>query len=468
MMNSPGKTGGPTAAICAFAAGLRHADVVEHDRSSVRRHFLDTLGAMIAGASGTPSRIAASVLAENGCSGNIPVPGFARPTDRLTAAYLGGASAHGLELDDGFRAGSVHPGAPVIPAVLAAAFGSGASGERVSAAIAVGYELTTRIAAAGHPGSRNRGFHNTSIAGELGAAGAVGSLLGMDADPIEHALAIAASSAAGLFAFLQGGGEIKRLHPGMAAREGLYAALLARAGMTGPRAVLEGRDGFFQAYSGSAKLGLLTEGLDPGAGLNVGRCYMKPYACCRHIHPAIDGVIDIIADEKLAAQDIEGIEAGTYAIAAEHAHGSWADMASAQLSYQYCVAIAARKARVDIADFATASLGDAETAALARRIDVLVDPEREASYPGSRSARLAVRTRDGRRFETLIDEPRGSAKYPLSDDQVTAKFLTLARPPLGGESAEAIVRLVGTLDALPHIDVLIGRTSPSAAEQCAA
>lgn len=461
-MGSPGTGGGPTAALCAFAAGLRHADLTDHDRRSVRRHLLDTLGAMIAGASGTPSRIAAGVLAENGCSGDVPVPGFARRTDRLTAAYLGGASAHGLELDDGFRAGSVHPGAPVIPAVLAAAYGTGVSGARVSAAIAVGYELTTRIAAAGHPGSRNRGFHNTSITGVLGATAAVGSLLGMDTNAIEHALGIAASSACGLFAFLQGGGQIKRLHPGMAAREGLYAALLARAGMTGPRSVLEGRDGFFQAYSGSAKLALLIDGLDPSEGLNVGRCYMKPYACCRHIHPAIDGVINILAAEALPAAEIERIEAGTYAIASEHAHGSWGDMATAQLSYQFCVATAARRARVDIADFDDAALTDEATQSLARRIAVSVDPEREASYPASRSAGVAVLARDGRRFETLIDEPRGSAKYPLSDEQVAAKFLTLAGPVLGGGGAEALVRLVGRLEDLAGLEALIDGAAPRA------
>lgn len=460
-MTSSAETGrGPTAALCAFAADLRHADLTEHDRSSVRRHLLDTLGATIAGASGTPSRIAAGVLAENGCAGDVPVPGFGERTDRLTAAYLGGASAHGLELDDGFRAGSVHPGAPVIPAVLAAAYGSGMSGERVATAIAVGYELTTRIAAAGHPGSRNRGFHNTSIAGVLGAAGAVGSLLGLDADRIEQAIGIAASSAGGLFAFLQGGGEIKRLHPGMAAREGLYAALLARAGMTGPRGVLEGHDGFLQAYSGSPKLALLTDGLDAAAGLNVGRCYMKPYACCRHIHPAIDGIIDLVAEWKLAADEIERIEAGTYAIAAEHARGSWTDIASAQLSYQFCVATAARKGRVDIADFAAPSLGDPATDALARRIDVAIDPEREASYPANRSAGVSVTTRDGRRFATLIDEPRGSAKYPLSDAEVAAKFLALARPVLGSEGADAVVALTGRLERLPDADELLARTAP--------
>lgn len=468
-MTSPTATfSGPTAALCRFAAGLRHVDLTEHDRNSVRRHLLDTLGSTIAGAAGTPSRIAAAVLAENGCGGDVPVPGFSQRTDRLTAAYLGGASAHGLELDDGFRAGSVHPGAPVIPAILAAAYGTGMSGERVSAAIAVGYELTTRIAAAGHPGSRNRGFHNTSIAGVLGAAAAVGSLLGMDADRIEHALGIAASSAGGLFAFLQGGGEIKRLHPGMAAREGLYAALLARAGITGPRGVLEGRDGFFQAYSGSAKLELLTDGLDPMAGLNVGRCYMKPYACCRHIHPAVDGIINLVAEHGLDAAEIDCIKAGTYAIAAEHAHGSWTDMASAQLSYQFCVATAALKARVDLEDFAAPALDDSATDGLARRVEVAVDPEREASYPGNRSAGVAALMRDGRRFETLIDEPRGSAKYPLSDAEVTAKFLALARPVLGSDGADAVVALTGRLEALPSADDLVAATAPKAGTRLAA
>lgn len=452
---------GPTAALARFSAGLLCQDLNPHDLRSVKRHLLDTLGAMIAGASSPATRIAGGLLSELEGGGEVPVPGQRGGRSRLWSAYLGGASAHGLELDDGYRAGSVHPGAPVIPAVLAAAWRTGTSGAQAAAAIAVGYELVTRIAEAAHPGSRQRGFHNTSITGVLGAAGAVSSVLHLDADRLEHALGMAASSAAGLFAFLQGGGEIKRLHPGFAAREGLFAAFLARDGMTGPRGVLEGPDGFLQAYSGTANRAALTADLEGGAerGLNVGRCYMKPYACCRHIHPAIDGVMRIISGQNVSPDAIARIEARTYGIAAEHAKGSWDDMASAQLSYQFCVATAARKGRVGIEDFAEAALRDPGTLALCDRIAVEIGAESERTYPRLRSAEVTVVTNDGRRLDQFVDEPRGSSRHPLDDEEVTAKFMSLAVPVIGEAAAMRVHALVFALETLESVDPLIEATA---------
>ena len=273
----------PTRLLAVFAAGLRYDDLTDAERRAAGRHLLDTIGACLSGASSRPTRLAAGLADEIGRTGNVPVPGLPGRYDVLTSAWLCGTSAHGLEVDDGYRAGSVHPGAVVVPAVLAAAFGQGMSGERMIAAIAVGYEFSTRLAEAIHPASRLRGFHNTPVVGVLAAAAAVGSLRGQSADCIEQGLGIAASSAAGLFAFLTNGGEIKRLHAGFAAREGLQAALLAERGMTGPTGVLESADGFFQAYGGQP----ITEGPPPAPGRRVPQhhpllsqalCLLPPYS----------------------------------------------------------------------------------------------------------------------------------------------------------------------------------------------
>lgn len=450
---------GPTRQFAEFAAGLRHADLDEIERHAAARHLLDTLGACIAGSTSDVSRIAQGLVAEIGGGGAVPVPGFGGRYDRPTAAWLAGACAHGLEVDDGYRAGSVHPGAVVVPALIAAAAGASTSGERVLAALAVGYEFSTRIAEAMHPASRERGFHNTPVAGVLAAAAAVGSLRGHDAETIERALGIAASSAAGLFAFLEGGGEIKRLHAGFAAREGLMAALLAERGMTGPKGVLEGKDGFFQAYSGVRPAAALTEGLWPRsgrAGLNVTRCYVKPYACCRHIHPAIDAVLDVLASEGVEADEVDRVDAATYGIAARHALSGWADMASAQLSYQFCVATAMRHNEVSISRFDAASRADPLTNAWCARIHVALDDECEATYPSLRSARVTVALKDGRRFGRFIDEPSGSARHPLSDERLVAKFRALAVPVIGAERTERAVGAVFALAALDDVDGLIG------------
>lgn len=455
---------GATAALSNFIATLHYDNLKVPEQLAVKRHLLDTLGAAIAGSQSAPAQIAAVALADLDETGTVPVPGRADSWSRLSAAYLMGASAHGLELDDGFRAGSVHPGAPVIPAVLAAAWGQRTDGRSIAGAICVGYEVVTRLAAAAHPASRNRGFHNTSIAGVFGAAAAVARLYGFDARRCEQTLGIAASSAAGLFAFLRGGGEIKRLHPGMAAREGLFAAHLARRGMTGPHSVLEIEDGFLQAFANGAGSERIAEGLGGGRpdSLNITRCYLKPYACCRHIHPALDAIIDVVAREQIAPRDIETIHSGTYAIAAEHGHGSWSEMASAQMSYQFCTATAALRGRIDIDDFKPEALKEPDVLALCRKVTVGVNEQCQKEYPNLRSAHVAVTMKDGRQFKRYIDEPSGSARHPMSDGQVQDKFDRLAAPVIGAQQAAAVRKLVWSLDTLDAADQLLTTARPAA------
>jgi 2-methylcitrate dehydratase PrpD len=450
---------GPTARIAAFVADLSYDDLSVAERHAVARHLLDTLGACIAGSQAAAATIAADLLAELLPPGNVPVPGLSRRWDVFSAAYLAGAGAHGLEVDDGYRAGSVHPGTVIIPALLAIGSAHAIDGRRLTAGIAAGYEVTTRIAETIHPESRRRGFHNTPVAGVIGVAAAASVALGLAKPKVEHALGIAASSAGGLFAFLEGGGEIKRLHPGFAAREGIFAALLAKRGMTGPLGVLEGKDGFQQAFSGRTDRdpsdGLVVGGATP---LNITRCYMKPYACCRHIHPAIDAVLRLIRREGLTATDIERIKVGTYAIAAAHAAGSWNDMASAQLNYLFCVATALRHSAVSIGHFEKANLNDPATNDLCRRIAVTVDAECEDTYPATRAARVVLTLKDGRRLAEFVDEPSGSARYPLSDDEVSAKFHMLVTPVLGPQAAERLAAMVWSFEKLATTAALLEAT----------
>src|SRR5262249_41643376 len=120
---------GATSALVDFVAGLSHRSLDAEVRHYARRHFLDTVGVMISGAEGDVATRAESAIAVVRGGGRIPVPGRARRADLLDAAFLGGTAAHGIELDDGYRQGSVHPGCAVVPAVLAVGYDMGASGE---------------------------------------------------------------------------------------------------------------------------------------------------------------------------------------------------------------------------------------------------------------------------------------------------------------------------------------------------
>src|SRR6266508_3498770 len=289
--------GSTTAAVVEFVSELRYATIPDEARHYARRHLLDTVGVMIAGAAGDVATRAEAVLATVRPAGRIPVPGRARRADLIDAAFLGGTAAHGIELDDGYRQGSVHPGCVVVPAVLALGYDRRITGKALIEAVVAGYEADIAIGRACHPDLRQRGFHPAAAVGVFGSAMAAGKLRGLAADELANALGIAASSAAGLFAFVNGGADIKRLHAGHASREGLQAALLAAQGVQGPPGVIEARDGFMQAFAfGRGKARPIE--LPPPFGITD--CYIKPYACCRHIQPAVEALIGLANDEKIA------------------------------------------------------------------------------------------------------------------------------------------------------------------------
>ena len=450
---------GPTRQLAEFVAGLELAKIDPFARRAATRHLIDTTGAMIAGAGQAATLSVERAFAAAGPGGGtVAVPGVARRYDALNAAYVGGTSGHGLELDDGNRAGSVHPGTVVVPAALSLGASLGSSGADVLRAVVAGYEAMCRIAAAAHPRARWRGFHNTGITGVFGAAAAASVLLGFDADATENAFGIAGSSASGLFTFLAGG-DVKRTHPGHAAREGIMAALLTASGLAGPRGVLEFKEGFFGAYAGGdtgekdyREIDLLSVGDNhPRSRLAVANCYMKPHACCRHIHSAIDAVLDIAGTDGVAADDVATVTVGTYAVAASHAAVGWSEMTTAQMSFPFVVATAMVRGHVGLHDFGEADRADPAVIALTRRIEIGVDPQCDTDYPRLRAAKVAVTTRDGRRFERYVPEPYGAASNPLSDAALETKFMDLATPRIGGERARAGLDRLWTLETLPEI-----------------
>ncbi len=446
---------GPTAVLAGFLAGLRLEDVDDFALHAARRHVIDTMAALIAGAEQEVTGVAERVLARVHGTGAVPVPGFAARYDLLTAAYLGGTAGHGLELDDGYRSGSVHPGTVVVPAAWAMAAARGASGADLLLAVIAGYEACCRVAAAAHPRSRLRGFHNTGIAGVFGAAAAAGSLLGFDAGLMEAALGTASSSAAGLFSFLAGG-DVKRTHPGHAAREGILAALLTAEGLAAPKGVLEFKDGFFHAFSGGdvdyAAIDILRSGDNNArSAFTIANCYMKPYACCRHIHSAIDGVLHIVAAQDLAPEDVKRMDFGTYGVAASHAAVGWTEMTTAQMSFPFVIAATLVRRRASLHEFGTAERADARILAQTGKVHVHVDAECDADYPRKRAAKTRIETRDGRVFEHYMPEPYGAASNPLTDAALEEKFLGLAAPVLGDVRAQAVLVELWRIDTLESV-----------------
>ena len=428
---------GASEAVVSFVSELRFGALSDEVRHYARRHLLDTVGVMIAGAGGEVATRAEAMLAAVRPSGRIPVPGRGRRADLIDATFLGGTAAHGIELDDGFRQGSVHPGCVVVPAVLALGYERRISGAKLIEALVAGYEAEIAIGRACHPDLRQRGFHPAAAVGVFGAVMAAGKLRGLPHDQLANALGIAASSAAGLFAFVNGGADIKRLHAGHASREGLQAALLAEQGVEGPPGVLEAHDGFLQAFAFGRDRKPRAVVLPPKVPFGITDCYIKPYPCCRHIQPAVEALIGILRDENLAPEQVERIDVATYRIAAEHAETGWDDFASAQLSFPYLLGLALKFRGIKFEHFEAAVRRDPDFAAIARKISISAPPEIDRLYPQLRPARVTVTSGRGT-FTRQADEALGSRIVPLDDAGLRAKFMGLVAPILGTDAADEL------------------------------
>jgi 2-methylcitrate dehydratase PrpD len=349
-------------------------------------------------------------------------------------ALIEGTAAHAVEVDDIFRDGIYHPGAPTIAA--ANAF----SEELPLRAIVVGYEISTRIGAAMGK-AHYKHWHNTGTIGSFGAAAAAAEAIQLDRRRFAHALATVATFAAGLQQAFRMDSMSKPLHAGRAAEAGVTAALMAREGVTGSLDVMVG----FAAAMGNNpdwEKGLATLGKD----FHITRMTFKNHACCGHTFAAIDGVLELKKRMNIRPDDIEKVEVATYRAGLEVAHYEEPRTpAEGRFSLKYVVASALTHGSVRLAAFSPERLNDAATKALMQKTSVALDPELEAAFPAKRAARVAIRAR-GRREEWLQPTRIGDPDAPLSDRMLEEKYYELVSPVLGEAKARELLERLWRLE----------------------
>jgi 2-methylcitrate dehydratase PrpD len=409
-----------------------------------RRLLLDHLSSAVVGACTDVARAVRGVVADMYPGSDASVVGGCR-SSAAGAALANGSAAHALDIDDGYTPGSVHPCAPTLPAVLAAAESSGADAGTVLRAVATAVEVTCRIARSAHPATREAGFHNTALAGVFGAAAGVCVVLGVDRPTVASALGVAGSHSGGLFEFLGSGGEVKRLHAGKAARDGLLSVHLARRGVTGPARVLEGTNGYFHAFARERwRPDALLDGL--GTRWALHDTYVKVYPCCRHLHSAVDALLDLRTEHDLDPGTVTAVRVETYSVAAEHAHKRFATHLEAQMSLPYAVAVSLLDGQVGMAQFDAAHRTSPAVSELAERVEVVASAEFDSRYPRERPARVTVRRAGRPDLCREVDQPRGEPSRRLADKELVAKFQQLAGPVLGSERADRVVEAVWAFD----------------------
>lgn len=454
------------ATLARWAAEQARTGLPESVREHMRRMILDHLGGVVASSVGEVSRaVGTHVLRQYG-EGPATAIGLGKTT-ALGAAVLNGTNGHGIEADDGYTPGSFHPTSVILPAVFAVAQERNLKAEQVLLAAAIGMEVGCRIAAAGHPATRRNHFHNTPIAGVFGAAAATAVLLGLEEEGIANALGIAGSHASGLFEFLGQSAEVKRLHPGKAARDGIASADLAAAGLTGPTTILEGPDGYFSAYAGVEGEHWFKDRLLEGLGESwfVLGTYIKPYPCCRHLHGAIDAVLELRNKHNIDWRHVSKIHVGTFSIAAGHNGSDVETMMGAQLSMQYTLAVALKSGGVTLQDFMADERQDQDLHTIMRTVTVETDAAADAAYPRvGRPAEVTITLEDGTRYSHRVEQPYGESSNPMSNADLVHKVRALAVPVIGTEGAEQLIKSAWEfedLNFLDDIDRLVRAVEPA-------
>jgi 2-methylcitrate dehydratase PrpD len=377
------------------------------------------------------------------------------------AALVNGTASHTVEFDDIYRYAVYHPGCPTIAAALAAAQANGATMDQLLRAIVAGYEVSCRIGVAVQP-SHYDFWHTTGTVGTFGAAAAVAVLLGCDETRTAHALATAATMAAGLQQAFRGEGMSKPLHPGHAAEAGALAAMAAARGMTGALDVLHGPAGFAAATSeDTGKWDKALAGI--GKPYAVMDMTVKNHGCCGHIFAALDAVRDLQREHGFTAEEVEAVAVGGYRATKEVCDRPEARTEQeCRFSTQFTVATMLLHGGVRLAAFVPERLTDPAIRALMGKVTVAVDPECAAAFPAKRSAKVEIRLRDGRVLRRHQHTRKGDPDAPLTDQDLSDKFLELASEAIGRTAAEALLAQLWEGSSVPGIVPLLGRQARAA------
>ena len=427
-----------------------------------KRAVIDWCAATAPGSVIQPASGLVRALSEDIGRGNARLFPSGTPATMRGAAVINAAASHTVEFDDIFRDAIFHPATVVVSPALAAAESENVSGEDFLRAVIVGYEISTRIALV-MGRTHYRYWHNTATNGSFGAVAAVATILKLDRDGIANAIGLVGTMAAGLQQAFRSDSHTKPMHGAHAAETGVLCAQAAAHGVTGTLDILEGEVGYGAAMSEDCDWSIATAGL--GTDYNITRMTTKNHGCCGHAFAAIDAAQAVCEAHGIGAADITGISIGGYSATVDICSGTeHRTPFEGKFSVPYLVATAITHGSVRMDAFSEARLNDPATAALAKKVVLHLDEDSDARFPFHRTARITIETTDGRRLEHFQPDRKGDPEMPLSDDEISAKYMELAAPVAGEPEARALLEALWSLETFGAVrDLPIGRPLSAAA-----
>ena len=441
----------PTRRLSDYIAGAPGQALPPAVMAKARQHILDTLAAMISGTQLPPGRLAIAYAAKFGGARQCSIVGTPLRTSPVNAALGNGMLAHADETDDSHAPSRTHPGCAVIPAALAMAESVRANGEQLIRAVVLGYDVAARVNYAVGPdayAATSRSTH--SLGGAFGAGAAAGALLGLDARQVRHMLSFCAQQASGIGSHVRDQDHVEKAFDfgGMPARNGVTAATMVAAGMTGVEDVFSGERNFFEALAPEPGPQLLCEGL--GETFEILETNIKKWPVGSPAQAALDAVTALIESDGIEAQDVESIEVQLPGRSTRTVDNA----AMPSINVQHLIAMLLIDRTLSFGSIHDETrLEDPRILALRQNITLLPSEELAQARP-RRQAIVIVRTPDGRVFSKRTFAVRGTPDNPMSQVEVEAKALDLIAPVLGPACGREIVEAVAKLESVPDVTAL--------------
>jgi len=428
-----------TAQLISFVCHLDPARLPDAALRHATRCVLDLIGVAIAGTRAPMSEISARFGYEQFAPGDCTVIGARQPLGVCGATWVNGTFASALDMDDGNRMAMGHPGANVIPAALAVAEQTRATGREFLAAIVAGYEVAIRASAARVAWYKDK-LYSTGIWGVFGATAAAAKLLEFDEATLQSALGTAGSHGPFPPGGLQANHAMVKEVIAWSGMTGVAAALLAPRGFIGPPDILD--------YSGRWDAAALVDGL--GSQYAIANTYFKPYAVCRWAHAAVDAALALKKQHHLQVAEIEKIRVASFWEVTRLVNYAPSNTVAAQFSIPFALALALTYDQIMPEQVNDANLRDPTVVALARKVEVVVDDELNRQFPAKTMARVTIETPRGA-FQMTVEYPRGNPENPLSDAELATKFRALAAPIVGDDACDKLQTATRDLADAPDV-----------------
>lgn len=441
-----------TTRVAEFIVGRGYDEIPPSAVLAAKWAILDSVGVALAGSLEPAARICAEEALQETTRQEAAVFGRGLRSTSSAAAFANGVAGHALDFDWVFAVQG-QPMAGLMPAVFALAEPLHASGHKVLEAYLVGFELTAKLAQVIQQGSPPVGWHATGTIGTLGCAAAAARLLGLSVDETRAAIGIASSMACGLV--WNFGTMTKPLHAGLAARNGVEAARLAKRGFTANATLLDSPGGFLESFAGDAAADRFSpDGLGTTCDI-VGGILYKPYPCGGLTHSAIDAVLALRHDHAITAEQVDAVDVKvTAATARRIVFRVPRTELEAKFSMPYLLARALVSGSVDLDAFTDEAIHERGVLRLAARVRMEGDPSLPNVGLGHQPCDVAIRLTDGRAIHKHVDHRPTGHGTSMTEEQLRQKFIGCAGRVLTDQSCGRALHLLETLETLDDITSL--------------